>query len=78
MHSKKVQFQVLMEKDEDGFFIVECSRFQGGYTQGKTIDEALKNIREVIRLCLEEQKEEIRDHIDIIQEFNHNVVSIEI
>ena len=48
-----------MEKDEDGFFVVECPLLQGCYTQGKTLDEALKNIHEVIELCLEEQKEEI-------------------
>ena len=41
------------------FFVVECPLLQGCYTQGKTLDEALKNIHEVIELCLEEQKEEI-------------------
>ena len=39
--------------------MVECPLLQGCYTQGKTLDEALKNIHEVIELCLEEQKEEI-------------------
>jgi len=76
--TKKVQLPVLVEKDEDGFFVVECPILRGCYTQGQTIDEALKNIHEVIELCLEEQKEEIVEHLDAIQEFSYHVVSAEI
>ncbi len=50
------QFPILVEKDEDNFYVVECPTFQGCYSQGKTLDEALKNIKEVISLCLEEEK----------------------
>lgn len=50
------QLPVIIEKDEDGFYVVECPVFSGCYTQGKTLDEALKNIREVIELCLEEKE----------------------
>jgi len=51
---KNKKFPIIVEKDESGFYVVECPVFRGCYTQGKTIDEALKNIREVIELCLEE------------------------
>ncbi len=44
------------EKDEDGFYVLECPILEGCYTQGKTIDEALRNIRQVIELVLEEKK----------------------
>jgi predicted RNase H-like HicB family nuclease len=47
---------ILIERDEDGFFVVECPVFTGCYTQGKTMDEALKNIEEVIELCMEEKE----------------------
>jgi len=47
---------LIVEKDEDGFYVVECPVLEGCYTQGKTIDEALRNIREVIELVLEEKK----------------------
>lgn len=50
------QFPLIVEKDEDGFYIVECPLFKGCYSQGKTLDEAIKNIREVIELCLEERE----------------------
>lgn len=46
---------LIVEKDEAGFYIVECPILEGCYTQGKTIDEALVNIREVIELVLEER-----------------------
>lgn len=48
-------FPVVIEKDEDGMYIVECTLFNGCYTSGKTLDEALKNIKAVISLCLEEK-----------------------
>ncbi|MDP3726413.1 MAG: type II toxin-antitoxin system HicB family antitoxin [bacterium] len=50
------QFPVMVERDEDGFYIIECPLLRGCFTQGKTLDEALKNIREVIELCLEEKE----------------------
>jgi len=52
---QKSQLPILVEKDEDGFYVVECPVFSGCYTQGRTIDEALKNIKEVIDICLEEK-----------------------
>ena len=48
---------LLVEKSEDGFYVVGCPIFDGCYSQGKTIDEALRNIKEVIALILEEKKE---------------------
>jgi predicted RNase H-like HicB family nuclease len=51
-----VQLPVFVEKDEDGFYVVECPVFEGCYSQGKTLDEALRNIREVIQMLMEEKK----------------------
>ena len=53
---KEIQLPIIIEKDEDNFYVVECPVFSGCYTQGRTIDEALKNIKEVIDLCLEEKE----------------------
>jgi predicted RNase H-like HicB family nuclease len=52
----KTQLPLFVEKDEDGFYVVECPLFAGCYAQGKTLDQALKNIREVIELILEEKE----------------------
>ena len=53
---RNIQLPLFVEKDEDGFYVVECPLFGGCYSQGKTIDEALKNIREAIDLVLEEKE----------------------
>ena len=53
---RDTQVPVFIEKDEDGFYGVECPLFEGCYSQGKTVDEALRNIREVIHLIVEEKK----------------------
>lgn len=55
-----VQVPIFVEKDEDGFYVVECPLFSGCYTQGKTLDEALSNIREAIELVLEEEENQER------------------
>lgn len=49
------EFYVIIEKDEDGFFIGEVPALKGCYSQGKTVEELLKNIREVIALCIEDE-----------------------
>jgi predicted RNase H-like HicB family nuclease len=53
---KNLNLPIFIEKDEDGFYVVECPVLRGCFTQGKTLDEALKNIREVIELVLEEKE----------------------
>ena len=52
-----MEFTVLIERDEDGYYVAEVPDLKGCYTQGKTIEEAMKSIREVIKLCLEAKKD---------------------
>lgn len=54
-NEKTFHFPILVEQDEDGIYIVSCPSFQGCNSYGKTIDEALANIREVIEMCLAEK-----------------------
>lgn len=49
------EFYVVIEKDEDGFFVGEVPQLKACYSQGKTLDELLQNMREVILLCLEDE-----------------------
>jgi len=51
-----IKLPVYIEKDDAGFYVVECPVLRGCYTQGRTIDEALRNIREVILLVMEEKE----------------------
>lgn len=62
---------LLVEKGEDGFYVVECPLFEGCYSQGETIDEALRNIREVIQLILEEKKSR-----DILKNYHPKEISL--
>ncbi|MBI2128788.1 type II toxin-antitoxin system HicB family antitoxin [Candidatus Woesearchaeota archaeon] len=50
-------FTVVIEKDEDGYYVGSVPALRGCHTQGKTLDELLKNIREAIELCLQVEKE---------------------
>jgi hypothetical protein len=53
--SSSLHLPLLIETDEDGVFIVSCPAFKGCHSYGKTVDEAIANIREVIAMCLEER-----------------------
>ena len=54
----KLHLPIIVEIDEDGYYIVTCPLFKGCHSYGKTIDEAMENISEVIDMCLEETEVE--------------------
>ena len=45
--------QVLVKQGEDGYFVAHCPSLKSCWSQGKTREEALRNIREAISLYLE-------------------------
>lgn len=50
------EFSVLIEKDEDGYFIASVPALRGCHTQAKSLDVLMKRIKEAIELCLEVQE----------------------
>lgn len=50
---KVLNFKVIFEQDEEGYFVASVPTLPGCHSQGKTYEEALKNIKEAIELCLE-------------------------
>lgn len=50
-------FNITIERDEDGVWIVECSSIPGCVSQGETKDEAIENIKDAIKVCLEVRAE---------------------
>ncbi len=52
-----MKFVVTVDRDEDGVWVVECPSIPGCISQGATKDEALTNIQDAIRLCLEVRSE---------------------
>ncbi|MDP2336541.1 MAG: type II toxin-antitoxin system HicB family antitoxin [Bacteroidota bacterium] len=58
---KILHLPILVEQDEDNVYIVSCPIFKGCHSYGKTIDEALENIKEVIDICIDEEKEKVSE-----------------
>jgi predicted RNase H-like HicB family nuclease len=54
----KMTFSVTLDRDEDGMWVVECPAIPGCVSQGKSREEALQNIRQAIKLCLEVRAEQ--------------------
>jgi predicted RNase H-like HicB family nuclease len=48
-----MKFNVTLDRDEDGIWIVECPVIPGCVSQGQTEDEALANIQDAIFQCLQ-------------------------
>ena len=47
------QFDVVVEKDSEGYFVATVPALPGCRTQAKSLDELMARIREAIELCLE-------------------------
>lgn len=51
----KRKFTVLIEQDEDGYYVATVPSLRGCHTQAKNLDTLMKRVREVVELCLEDQ-----------------------
>ena len=51
-----MKYRILIEQDEDGFFIAECPSLPGCISQGQTRAEALNNIQDAIKGYIESLK----------------------
>ena len=52
-----MRFVVTVDQDEDGVYVVECPAIPGCVSQGKSEEEALENIEDAIKQCLEVRAE---------------------
>lgn len=50
---------MITEEDERGGYAVVCPAFEGCYSQGDTVKDALANVSEAIELCLEDLRAEV-------------------
>ncbi len=51
----EIAFNVIVERDEEGFYVAKVPELRGCHTQAKSLDTLMERIREAIDLCLEEQ-----------------------
>jgi predicted RNase H-like HicB family nuclease len=53
---KQLRLTVLIEQDEDGYYVATVPSLKSCYTQAKTLEELYPRIKELIQLCLEEEE----------------------
>lgn len=63
MKKRIMNYTVIIEKDEDGIYVGSVPALKGCHSQGKTLDELLKNIKEAIELCIEVEGEVPEEHL---------------
>ena len=52
-----MRFVTTLQQDEDGVWVAECPAIPGCVSQGKTREEASRNLKEAMQSCLEVRKE---------------------
>ena len=55
----EMNLKIVLEHGEDGYFVAHCPSLKSCWSQGKTREEALQNIREAIDLYLEPSSAEL-------------------
>lgn len=56
---KKLELTMLIEKGDSGLYIGQVQEYPAALSQGKTIDELKKNLRDAVNLLLDEEKKEL-------------------
>ena len=59
------EFTVVIEKDEDGYFVASVPELRGCHTQAKSLDVLMKRVKEAIQLCLEVEEPVSNEFIGI-------------
>jgi predicted RNase H-like HicB family nuclease len=67
------EFFVVIEKDEDGYYVGEAPQLRACYAQGRTMDELLANMKEVIALALEDEDPDAGSEFVGVQRLQLNV-----
>ncbi len=47
------QFTVVIERDEEGYYVADVPELKGCHTQARSLDDLLERVKESIQLCLE-------------------------
>jgi predicted RNase H-like HicB family nuclease len=55
--SSKREFSVVIERDEEGFYVASVPELQGCHTQARSLDMLMRRIKEAIELCLEVEEQ---------------------
>ena len=66
VQAMSVKFSVLVERDEDGYYIASVPELQGCHTQAKTLDELTSRVKEAIQLYLETEGMKAEGKIELV------------
>lgn len=59
------EFSVVIEKDEDGYFVASVPTLRGCHTQAKSLDVLMKRVKEAIELCLEVEDPGVTEFVGV-------------
>ena len=62
-----MNIKVILEPGEDGYFVAHVPSLKSCWSQGKTKEEALQNIREAIDLYLEAEPNELAEDQELVE-----------
>lgn len=60
------EFMVIIERDEEGYFVGSVPTLKGCHTQARSMDVLLTRMKEAIKLCLEVQGEEVTEALELV------------
>jgi len=60
------EFTVIIERDEEGFFVGTVPSLRGCHTQARSLDELMERMKEAIQLCLEVEGELALEQLQLI------------
>ena len=55
--ARKREFSVIVERDQEGFYVATVPQLPGCHTQARSLDKLMDRAREAIELCLEVERE---------------------
>lgn len=55
----KREFDVVIERDSEGYYVASVPALRGCHTQAKSLDELMERVREAVELCLEEKGDDV-------------------
>ncbi len=58
MRKAKREYSVIVERDQEGYYVASVPELPGCHTQARSLDKLMERIREAIELCVQVQREE--------------------
>ena len=64
--SMRREFNVLIERDAEGYYVASVPELRGCHTQARSLDDLLSRIQEAISLCLEVEDSSVTEASEFV------------